>query len=52
LTADDPTGQRGKGALSRSHGAPVAKLADWLRATPGIDDVAVKAFSVLPDPGR
>jgi serine/threonine protein kinase len=52
LTADDPTGQRGKGALSRSHGAPVARLADWLRAIPGTDDVAVKAFSVLPDPGR
>jgi serine/threonine protein kinase len=52
LTFDDPTGLRGKGALGRSHGTPVARLADWLRAIPGIDDVAVKAFSVLPDPGR
>jgi serine/threonine protein kinase len=52
LTAEDPTGQRGKGALSRSQGAPVARLADWLRAISGIDDVAVKAFSVLPEPER
>jgi len=48
LTAGDPTGTRGKDALIRGGGSPVAELAAWLRAIPGVDAVAVKAFPVPP----
>ncbi len=50
LTAGDPTGTRGKDAQIRG-GSPVGNLAEWLRAVPGIDAVAVKAFPVPPAPG-
>jgi hypothetical protein len=43
----NPGGQRGKGKSIRG-GAPVAVLADWLRAIPGVDAVAVVAFPVPP----
>jgi len=45
LTAGDPTGTRGKDAQIRG-GSPVGNLAEWLRAGPGVDAVAVKAFPV------
>ena len=48
LTADDPSGQRGKDAPIRGGGEVVAELAGWLGAIPGIQAVAVKAFSVSP----
>jgi len=50
LTAGDPTGTRGKDAQIRG-GSPVGNLAEWLRAVPGVDAVAVKAFPVPPAPG-
>jgi hypothetical protein len=40
--------ERGSGARIRGGGAAVADLARWLRAVPGIDLVAVKAFQVSP----
>jgi len=49
LTAGDPTGTRGKDAPIRG-GSPVGNLAEWLRAVPGVDAVAVKAFPVPPAP--
>jgi hypothetical protein len=48
LTADDPTGGRGKDAPIRGGGSAVADLAAWLGAIPGIEAVAVKAFPVPP----
>jgi serine/threonine protein kinase len=48
LTAGDTPGRRGQGATIRGGGDAVAKLAAWLRARPGIDAVAVKAFPVPP----
>ena len=46
LSAGSPTGARGKGAPIRGGGETVAGLVDWLRAVPGVDAVAVKAFPV------
>jgi predicted Ser/Thr protein kinase len=46
LTAGDAAGQRGQGATIRGGGDAVAKLVAWLRARPGVDAVAVKAFPV------
>jgi serine/threonine protein kinase len=48
LTAQDQGGQRGKGHEARGGGSAVAKLADWLRGLPGIDDILVEAFAVQP----
>ena len=42
---------RGKGATARDSGGPVAKLASWLRGLPGVDAVALEAFSVEPASG-
>jgi hypothetical protein len=56
LTAEDPSGQRSQGATIGGGGETVAELADRLRALPGVDAVAVKAFPVAtadgPDPSR
>ena len=46
LTRDDPTGSRGKGAPRRGDSGPIDRLAEWLRAVPGVDAVAIKAFPV------
>jgi hypothetical protein len=51
LTADDPSGRRGKDAPIRGGGAAVADLADWLGAIPGVEAIAVKAFLVPPAGG-
>jgi hypothetical protein len=51
LTADDPTGERGKDAPIRGGGSAIADLAAWLGAIPGIEAVAVKAFPVPPGEG-
>jgi hypothetical protein len=51
LTADDPTGRRGKDAPIRGDGSVVAELAAWLGARQGIEAVAVKAFPVPPASG-
>jgi hypothetical protein len=51
LTADDPSGRRGKAATIRGGGDVVAELAEWLGAVPGIEAVAVKAFPVPPASG-
>jgi len=48
LTAGDPTEMRGKDAPIRGGGNAVADLTAWLRAIPGVDAVAVKAFLVPP----
>jgi hypothetical protein len=47
LTAEDPTGQRGKGQEVVGK-TPVAALTDWLRHQPEAEAVAVIAFAVLP----
>jgi serine/threonine protein kinase len=51
LMGDDPKGTRGKGATVRGAGATVAELSQWLRSLPGVDAVAVKAFTVEPAAG-
>jgi len=51
LLADDPAGTRGKGVKARGSGGPVAKLASWLRALPGVDAVTLEAFPVEPASG-
>jgi len=51
LLADDPAGTRGKGVKARGSGGPVAKLASWLRALPGVDVVTLEAFPVEPASG-
>ena len=51
LLADDTAGTRGKGAKARDSGAPVAKLASWLRGLPGVDAVTLEAFPVEPASG-
>ncbi|MGA2702454.1 MAG: hypothetical protein ABSH35_15335 [Isosphaeraceae bacterium] len=51
LLADDPAGTRGKGVKAGGSGGPVAKLASWLRALPGVDAVPLEAFPVEPAPG-
>ena len=48
LTGADLKGQRGQGATVRGGGAAVAELAAWLKAGPGVDAVAIKAFPVWP----
>jgi tRNA A-37 threonylcarbamoyl transferase component Bud32 len=48
LTADDPKGLRGKGVKVRGGGAAVGELRKWLSSVPGVDAVAVEAFSVEP----
>jgi serine/threonine protein kinase len=48
LLADDAANTRGKGAKGRDAGAPVAKLASWLRGLPGVDAVILEAFPVEP----
>jgi serine/threonine protein kinase len=48
LLADDATNTRGKGVKGRDAGAPVAKLASWLRGLPGVDAVLLEAFPVEP----
>jgi serine/threonine protein kinase len=52
LLADDPAGSRGKGVKARGSGEPVARLASWLRALPGVDAVTLEAFPVEPAPGH
>jgi len=44
----DPDDLRGKGVKARGLGAPVAKLASWLRGRPGVDVVTLEAFPVEP----
>src|SRR5208337_4300015 len=51
LLADDPAGTRGKGFKARGSGGPVAKLASWLRALPGVDVVTVEAVPAEPATG-
>jgi serine/threonine protein kinase len=46
--ADDAANTRGKGVKGRDAGAPVAKLASWLRGLPGVDAVILEAFPVEP----
>jgi serine/threonine protein kinase len=48
LTVQDQGGQRGKGHEARGGGSDVARLADWLRGLPGVDDILVEAFAVQP----
>jgi hypothetical protein len=50
LTADHAQVPRAQGATIRG-GGPIAKLAAWLKAIPGIDDVAIKAFRVPASTG-
>jgi tRNA A-37 threonylcarbamoyl transferase component Bud32 len=51
LTAVGLGTQRGKGEEVRGGGESVAALAKWLCALPGVEAVAVKAFTVAPAPG-
>jgi hypothetical protein len=51
LTADHAQVPRAQGAAIRGGGGPVAELASWLKAIPGIDDVATKAFRVPASTG-
>jgi hypothetical protein len=46
LSADHAYVPRGQGAAIRGGGGSVAKLAAWLKAIPGVDVVAIKAFWV------
>ncbi len=48
LVAESPSRTRGKGAEARGFEGPVVKLARWLRGLPGVDVVALEAFSVEP----
>ena len=48
LLENDPDDIRGKGVKARGSGAPVAKLASWLRGLAGVDIVIVEAFLVEP----
>jgi serine/threonine protein kinase len=48
LLADDAANTRGKGVKGRDAGAPVAKLASWLRGLTGVDAVILEAFPVEP----
>jgi len=48
LLDGDPDDIRGKGVKAGGSGAPVAKLASWLRGRPGVDVVMVEAFLVEP----
>jgi hypothetical protein len=55
VSADNTQGTRGPGAKTRrSHGAEKAvdDLGRWLAAVPGVEGVAVEAFTVEPEPGR
>jgi hypothetical protein len=51
LTAVGPRTKRGIGEEVRGGGEPVAALARRLRALPGVEAVAVKAFTVAKAPG-
>jgi len=51
LLAVDNDGTRGKGVKARGSGGPAAKLANWLRALPGVDAVTLEAFPVVPASG-
>jgi tRNA A-37 threonylcarbamoyl transferase component Bud32 len=51
LTAEDPTGQRGKGQ-EVSGKTQVANLTDWLRQAPEAEAVAVVGFAVVPKDRR
>jgi hypothetical protein len=48
LLATGPQSIRGKDAIARDSGGPAAKLANWLRARPGVDAVTVEAFTAEP----
>ena len=48
LVESQRTGTRGKDADTRGFEEPVVKLASWLRGQPGVDVVALLAFSVEP----
>jgi serine/threonine protein kinase len=45
-TAQGQDGVRGRGQEARGGGSAVARLANWLRGVPGVDDVLVEAFAV------
>ena len=51
LTGADLKSQRGQGATVRGGGTALAELASWLKADPGVDAVAIKAFPVPPVSG-
>jgi hypothetical protein len=50
-TVDDRKGLRSKGAKLRGSGPAVAELRKWLRSLPGVETVAVQAFTVEPAAG-
>jgi len=53
LAHDNASGDvlKGLGFKAQGSGGPVAKLASWLRALPGVDVVTLEAFPVEPATG-